>query len=146
MATPRTGRPQYENRHHRRQERDFIGLLEGVFSCKIHKIPYRYKVDAFGTVEGKGRFWFELKQRRTPYDPYMISIRKLWAGTELARVTGCPFYLCLRYPERDYSLKVTPRLLRTLPTGVGGRKDRDDSGDIEPVYFIGLDRFDRITL
>lgn len=146
--TKRDPRPQYENDHHRKQERDFVGYLEWVFRCDIYKVPKRYKVDAMGVrgEKDEGIFWFELKQRRKRWDPYMISVRKLWSGVELARATGMPFYLCIRFPKRDYAGKITPKFLRSLSVGLGGRKDRDDSGDVEPCVFIPLERMERITL
>jgi len=146
--TRKDPRPKYETEAHRKQERDFVGYLEGVFKCKILKVPHRYKVDAIG-VRGEaetGVFWFELKQRRKRWNPYMISVRKLWSGVELARATGMPFYLCIRFPKSDFAGKITPKFLRSLGVGVGGRKDRGDSGDVEPCAFIPLERMDRITM
>ena len=106
------------------------------------QMPKRYPVD-YALIDGPGVFtdWLEIKCRtntRDAYPTYMVSLEKIRAMFDLARFTALPARLVVRWedalgyltlPTSDYEIKM------------GGRRDRDDWQDIEPMAHFHVGSF-----
>lgn len=105
------------------------------------KLPRSYSVD-WALVRGAGVVaWAETKRRRNRREDYptlMLSLNKVREGVALAADTGSKFIVvvewddCVGWIEPD---------LAALSVGIGGRKDRNDPADMEPVVHIPTGSF-----
>lgn len=111
----------------------------------IHKIAKRfYPVDFVGVKRGCVTTFMELKTRHNPrlaYADYMISLTKYLAGAEIARVTGLNFQICVHWIDAVGVWDWRRMQPTNLNIKIGGRRDRGDAADIEPVVHLPLSEF-----
>lgn len=129
-------RPLYETENDRAKEADVVRKLMSP-NDTIHKLPIRYGVDFIMFRNDVPNKWIEVKCRNNPKDKYpdlMISVAKITSGIELSKTTGIPFILVVDWEDCICSL----RIYNTdgMSISWGGRQDRDDTQDMEPVYHI----------
>jgi len=74
----------------------------------------------------------------------MISVYKIWRGRSLAENTGMEFKIVVESDEIYYTVNITENVLLGSKIGIGGRTDRGNDGDVEPMYFIPWDMFQEI--
>jgi hypothetical protein len=132
-------RPQYERDSDLAAEAEVIAAIEDRWSCRAIKLPKSYRLDFALTKGEQVRAWAEIKCRGRRYPTYMLSLHKALAGLEMARATGCPFLLVVRYPDGIVYARMQEEMAQSC--GIGGRKDRGDWQDIEPVVHIPMDHF-----
>lgn len=129
-------RPLYETENDRRREADAVRKLLTPNDV-IHKLPIRYGVD-FIIFRNEAPFKLvEVKCRNNPRDQYpdlMISVAKIVEGIKLSELMGIPFVLVVEWSDCIGSL----RIYNTdgMKVSWGGRNDRGDPQDMEPVYHI----------
>ncbi len=136
-------RPTYERPADLEAEREMIAAVFP--SVVAHKLPVSYRIDylleVYKTSAGIRRAWCECKARNVPfgtYADYMLSLGKFAAGCELARNTGYPLLLIVRWTDCITRHTLDTSTPAAYPIEMGGRKDRDDDQDIEPVVMIPL--------
>lgn len=78
------------------------------------------------------------------YPTYMLD-RHTWGLLKLkCKTEGKPVVLVIGFADGDYYIKITPELVKAVVEGVGGRHDRGDAKDIEPVVHIPIDMFKQV--
>jgi hypothetical protein len=131
-------RPEYETSQDlANQER----LMKAIFPERhYHSLDRKYQLDYLILHPKLMPVWCEVKQRTVEwgtYDTYLISLAKYMMGKRLATETRGQFYLVTGWANgviaaANLSL-MTPI---TYPMAMGGRADRSDAADREPVILI----------
>ena len=102
------------------------------------KLPeIRYVVDAALTIDRYVKGWMEVKCRSGKPDQYthwFISLHKLMKGLSLHDYTGLPFFILFDWDGQSFAARVEDPPRTALEWG--GREDRSDSEDTEPVVLI----------
>lgn len=129
-------RPRYETAYDMADERGVAERLSVLWSCDLRKMPEFYPCDwAFvrsqkvvGLAEGKCR-----KVMSSAYPTLILSLHK-W--TDLQRYAQhTPTLLVARFND---CIKWIPVDGKPREVGIGGRKDRGDWQDTEPVVHIPI--------
>lgn len=134
-------RPVYETPHDIERERAVARLICVTWACIPKKLPRLHCADYLLVRGGKPAGWAEIKTRTHSfgtYSTYIISERKWRALSALSRVSGVPFFLFVRFLDGTYYIN---GLDTDYSVVVGGRNDRNDIKDIEPVAGIDLRHF-----
>jgi len=141
----------YEDDKSLAAERELAATLESKWRCKLHKLPISYHLDYMATrtehceffneTTEKAVSFIELKCRtckHDAFDTYMLALSKLVKARELSQNTGLPVFLGVKWSDRMGFVR-----LNTCQSqlGIGGRKDRKDWQDIEPVVHIPIYQF-----
>ena len=132
-------RPLYESASDRANEQAVADVLLERWRCSAVKLPISYELDYALTRNGTVMAWAEVKCRRVArehYPTYMVSLRKVLAGLAMAERTNLPFLLLVQWT--DALGWVTPAA-RNIQ--LGGRHDRGDSADVEPVIHVPIAEF-----
>lgn len=134
-------RPLYETENDRRREADAVRKIIGPKDT-VQKLPIRYGIDFVVFRDEKPYKWVEVKCRNNPrsqYDDLMISVAKIHEGIRLSQMTGVPFVLLVEWSDCIGSI----RIYNTdgMAISWGGRSDRNDPQDMEPVYHIPTAHF-----
>ena len=107
--------------------------------CRAEKMSTRYEVDYALLRRGKVMAWAEIKCRkniRAKYDTYAVGLRKIMSGQALATATNLPFLLIVRWTDALGWIAPEMNDVRW-----GGRFDRNDAQDIEPMVHIPISAF-----
>jgi hypothetical protein len=135
-------RPLYETADDRSRELAAINRLLRNSGKTVRKLPIRYGVDFAVLKEGEITAWVEVKCRFNDSDKYstlMISAAKVWQGVYTSINTGKPFFVVAEWKDKIGFIKI--KTVEGLFLGFGGRSDRNDAQDVEPVYFIDICKF-----
>ena len=135
-------RPAYETQEDLFREVSFIERLCAVWKCGSRKLPIRYKLDYALLRDGIIRAFLEVKTReytRDHFNSYMISMEKVEAAQEHSRFAGVPAILAVKW--QDEAGYVVLNDLKDVTLGFGGRVDRGDAQDMEPVVYIPISQF-----
>lgn len=139
-------RPIYETDVNISNEESFGDKLISYFKCTLHKLPIKYHVDYMLQRNNKLEAWLEIKCRKTyseQYSEYMLSLDKWLNGNRLAKDTGVPFILAVRFTDCDMILDcriVTDPIVKFQ----GRTKQTRDWQDIEPTVFIPMKYFKKV--
>ena len=138
-------RPIYETSQDLSREHDIGKILKEIWSVDLHKLPRAYYVDWMITKDKDVRGFAELKCRSNPrskYDTFMLSLHKWMHGQQLAAEVSGKFMIVVQWED---GLFYHQQGWCEVTYGVGGRRDRQDEQDIEPVIYIPTYAFKRIT-
>lgn len=138
-------RPLYEKPSDLANELTVINSVSAMAGMEFIKMPIRYSVDYALIKHSRVQAWIEIKCRKniqSAYPTLIISAAKLMEGATLSHYSGKPFYLVVQWADKTGRIKVSD--LKQFRLSVGGRKDRSDLQDIEPVYEIPVDHFEII--
>ena len=135
-----TPRPYYETEHNLNQEKEVVKIMSEEWRSHFYKLPISYHLDYALVRDNRMRGFAEIKCRTNrvdTYPTYMISLLKLIKANELSAETGLPCLLLVQWIDwlgwttfdMDYELSY------------GGRKDRGDGSDVEPVAHFPIDIF-----
>jgi hypothetical protein len=116
-----------------------------MWEVDFHKLPRAYHVDWMLTKRGEAKAFAELKCRNNPRSQYptlMLSMHKWMHGKAMAQEIGGKFLVIVKWSDGIF---YHTQGWCDVTYGVGGRKDRGDSQDIEPVVHIPTDYFKRVT-
>lgn len=136
-------RPYYENDETKAKEAQFANVLCAVWDAELYKMSYKNRIDYLMKCQGKAYAFIEVKCRTNPmkqYPTYMLSLDKWQAGLDLQRNTGKPFILAVQWTDKMAYLPCK-EVIDKVDIGIGGRKDRNDEQDIEPVVLIPIEHF-----
>jgi hypothetical protein len=134
-------RPLYETNETLAAERKVVEFFCAKWKTEAAKLPIAYNVDYVLTRENQVKLWLEVKCRHcksTEYETYFISAKKIVNGLALAESTNVPFYLAIQWQDRVGYLRV---LKGAFDVRIGGRKDRDDWQDVEPMAHFKINDF-----
>jgi hypothetical protein len=139
-------RPRYESDADRTKQNAAAKWIEQHFKCKIIPLsPGLYQVDwaLFRARDNTLRAWAEYKCRGRSYDDHIISVAKMMKGFDLTNATGAEFVLFVENPSGLYSWTARDKE-SALQITIGGRTDRNDPADLEPVVRIPFGQFKRL--
>ena len=123
-------------------------LRQAWHPVSINTLPKKYVLDAFAEFDGGGHAWLEVKCRTvasTTFETYMISYRKIVEGINYADAKGGSFLLVVEWTDGIFACNVHDAMPHTR-MGFGGRKDRDDREDSEPMLLIPVRLFVKIDV
>ena len=123
-------------------ERTALDKACEVWKCVAEKLPMKYELDYLLLREGKGVAWLEIKSRtntRLAYPTYMISLGKIMAARRLSEASQLQSFLLIQWSDACGYIRIDSLL--DFRTAVGGRTDRGDEQDIEPVAMIPVGEF-----
>lgn len=134
------GRPQYETEDDLQEERQIISKLRSALSCQSDKLPISYGLDYSMSRDGNVIAFVEVKRRQNysgTYDTIFVSALKRMKARELTLATGLPCFFVVGFDDGVFMLD-----FKEQPDSIerGGRKDRGDSADMEPVVHYKIER------
>jgi hypothetical protein len=135
-------RPTYETHEDRANELLAASRISAVLNCSPRKLPKRYIVDYVFLKDNKPVAWAEVKCRTNPrnkYDHYMISVHKVLSGMEMAKKTGSVFAVVVMWTDCIGAISISS--VDEYDIIIGGRTDRGDKEDVEPVFMIPVSEF-----
>ena len=135
-------RPIYETDDDLSREARFAAIISDSFKCKLHKMPIRYGLDFAAIKDGRTIGFLETKIRMNPvekYPTYMISLGKFMSAEAITRATSLSCRLAVMWTNGwgFVKMEMTPDVV----VSVGGRRDRGDDQDVEPVCLIPISSF-----
>lgn len=133
-------RPTYESAGDRRNESGVIDRVCRAWSCKAVKLPIQYKLDYALCRIGEVAAFAEVKVRTHTfgtYPTYILSYSKKVAAMQYE----FPCFLIVSFEGdiRYADLKKIDSFVR-----IGGRNDRNDPQDVEPVVHIPMGSFTKL--
>lgn len=141
-------RPIYESQVDLTHENKMKTFLEAKWNCTLHKVPLKYQVDWLA-MRGKDPMAFvEFKHRDklsiNAYPRYMISLDKWMKAKQLCKEVEIPFIMVITFTEGTYYGVFAHNGLHDVTYGFGGRYDRGDAQDVEPMIYLPLKKFMKI--
>jgi hypothetical protein len=133
-------RPLYENEQTLKAEKAVAEQLEKKWRCKLYKLPISYRAD-YLAIRGKPVAVIEIKCRGRKYPKMFLSLHKFLEAKALAEKLSVPFLLVYGFPEGVWWGNVTSY---PLDIEIGGRTDRGDWQDTEPMQLFDLTGFKRL--
>ena len=138
-------RQMYENKESLSLEDDFRQSIEERTKVSLKKLPISYRVD-FAILDGTTVQGFcELKCRAVAsktYDTLILSLGKWEALLNLRRsAENMRSRICVRYTDGDFWYSVREDSPKEVTVKWGGRSDRGDWQDMEPVVHIPISLF-----
>jgi hypothetical protein len=133
-------RPLYENEQTLKAEKAVAEQLEKKWRCKLYKLPISYRAD-YLAIRDKPVAVIEIKCRGRKYPKMFLSLHKFLEAQALAEKLSVPFLLVYGFPEGVWWGNVTQY---PLEIEVGGRTDRGDWQDTEPMQLFDLAGFKRL--
>lgn len=134
-------RPYYESPRDLTNENSVSSVLKEK-GLDFVKMPVSYRLDFAIMRNGKVCGFAEVKTRNNRHDKYptlMISLGKVMAARQLSEATGTRSILFVKFLDGLYWCDfASPFNLE-----IGGRKDRQDNADIEPVAHFAISAFRR---
>lgn len=138
-------RPLYETTESLSEERLVAERIGEAWSCNPVKLARAYQLDFALCRDDAVQAWAEVKVRTKRYPTYMLSLHKWLAAVELHERTGLPALLVVQWPDL-LAYCALSGLRRPLSVTMGGRRDRGDWQDMEPVVHIPLEFFNRVRV
>jgi len=141
-------RPQYERRTDIEHENAARPVIEKSFSCEIKKLdPHKYGFD-WMLYKGKKAFaCAEYKRRWVGFNDYpfiILSAAKFWRAITFGQMLEKGFYFFVEFDDGLYGapFRMKPESISNFfNIGWGGRTDRNDAADAEPVVEIPISKF-----
>ena len=134
-------RPLYETDKDFDNEKRIKRQIEQKKEWKLTKLPKRYYLDFFAFTPQFGQLTavLEVKRRHNTHDKYpdvILSLAKYIKGIEYGDALSVDFLFAVQFNDGLYIHNGTHATLRHLQITFGGRTDRNDPEDIEPVVHI----------
>jgi hypothetical protein len=138
-------RPTYENAASLNNEREVVEYICSRFGLTSDKLPVSYRADYALSKMGKIHAFAEVKCRTNPkdrYPTYMLALGKYMALCEMAKYAQITSRLIVRWADCIGYVDLPCEIDDVV---IGGRTDRNDSADVEPVVHIPISAFTIIT-
>lgn len=136
-------RPIYETKEDLEKEASLGSIISRRWKCRMQKLQPRDPFDYAAVRDGKISAFIEIKNRTNrmlQYPTYMISMTKVVNATMTTISTGLPCFLVVRWIDKIGYINIGN--VETFVT-MGGRIDRSDPQDVEPVCHIDIRTFKR---
>jgi hypothetical protein len=145
-------RPIYETDADLERESTVAEAFEKAWKAKAVKLPIRYSLDFAFTRQDKVFAFAEIKTRKLPMAEmdrrggYDLGFSKWIAAKQFNDASGLPFVLIVKLPDGLYYSMFGEGHNSFKPDDIvmGGRVDRNDSQDIEPMVIIRAERFKKL--
>ncbi len=134
-------RPLYENQIDLSNEAGVVARLCAEWGCQSLKLPMQYRVDFAITKDSRVKAWLEVKCRSRLYSEMILSAGKFMAGQQLAQSTDKPFVVAFCINDHIYWRDCSDDQPEIC---VGGRTDRGDWQDTEPIVMLPFSEFRHI--
>jgi len=134
-------RPEYESQNDRNNEQAIIAVVESKWHCKAQKLKKRLELDFALIRNGKIVAFAEVKQRNVLHDTYKtfaISLHKWLKAKELSEACKIPVFFVIGYKD---GIRWVKHDLTEYEMFMGGRTDRGDAQDVEPMIHIPIKQF-----
>jgi|TARA_R100000482_G_C5084169_1_gene127568 uncharacterized protein YcsI (UPF0317 family) len=136
----------YETKKSLAAEKVFAEDLEKYFQVNLKKLPMQYGLDfiALDKRNKKPQFFLELKERRcnrNTYPTYIISLAKFMKAKEIYRSLNLHTFLCVRWKDVTGYMNMDDIEDHMIDITVGGRYDRNDWQDVEPLLNLEIGKF-----
>jgi hypothetical protein len=134
-------RPLYESGKDREREQQVASWIESRWAVTAQKMPMRYEFD-YMLMRSSMVAIMEIKCRLKKYDTLIISMQKVATMQMYSQQFSVPAVLTICWPNEDpkYTL-LEPARTATYRIEWGGRDDRGDDQDKEPVIHIPVEHF-----
>ena len=137
-------RPLYETAKDLHHEQEIINILSDIWECRFQKLPIAYSMDYSAERDGCIVAFVEIKRRNvkgSQYPSIMVSMNKHLKAKQYDSLTGIKTFFVIAYNDslKYIDLTETPNKITT-----GGRTDRNDHQDVEPVIHYNIDRLTTI--
>jgi hypothetical protein len=132
----------YESPRDRVLEARAASRIASVLGCSNYKIPERYGVDFMFQKSGSVFAWAEVKCRNhnhDKYETYFISADKFCSGFKLVEHFGGRFVIIVGWEDYVGAMSVDSAI--GFKIEMGGRYDRADENDHEPMVHIPVSLF-----
>jgi len=141
-------RPTYESKEDLTHENNIKPVLEAKWNCTLNKLSYKYQLDWLA-MRGKDLMAFvEFKHREKlsigAYPRYMMSLDKWMKAKQLCKEVEIPFIMVITFAEGTYYGVFPHNGLHDVAYMWGGRYDRGDKQDVEPMVLLPLKKFMKI--
>lgn len=136
-------RPVYESPQDRANEEQVISFLSQKWHVQANKNPKFYPVDWSLSKDGEVKAMVEIKVRNRSYPTYIISSRKWADAVQASEALGIPYLLAVCWPEMGKQVVRYIKVAKGIHDRIvhGGRSDRGDSQDMEPMTEISMTKF-----
>jgi len=134
-------RPIYETSSNRAKEHAAAVQFAAIAHCDYVRHDPLFAWDYTFTREGKAVAFIEVKCRTTPstkYAQYMVSESKCVTLCNASKLTGVAAVLLVQWSDCLGWLRIDGI---NWTTATGGRRDRNDPLDIEPMAYFDVDCF-----
>ena len=134
-------RPIYETDEDLKKERSLSDVISKSWKCELQKLQPRDPFDYAAVRDGKVVAFVEMKNRTNEcgkYDTYMISMTKLMHARSIKEATEIQSILAVKWTDSVGWVKLNNI---TAHVTMGGRFDRNDPQDVEPVCHIDMRDF-----
>lgn len=137
-------RPIYENSKTLKAEDRLKERIEVASGWRLHKLPMSHVVDYAATHDGKNEIvgWLELKCRTNDhnrYKTYIVSLNKWRRLVELGELSDANAVLVVEFTDGIWFVSADKSV--PISIAMGGRTDRNDKADIEPLAHIDMREF-----
>jgi hypothetical protein len=144
-------RPLYETPESLERESALAMSLEVLWGVKCRKLPIKYGLD-FALIRDKRVIGFAELKSRNGYSSdeldarggVFLSMDKLEHVARYTSLTGLPVFFVVELKDGIFACKFTDKPKFTL--AFGGRSDRDDWQDVEPIGLISLNQFKKLDI
>lgn len=135
-------RPRYESQADRQNEENFIQRLKTFMGwTDVKKLPVSYHIDRMA-FQGSDVALLEYKRRSLSTEKHFtfsISLLKIRVGVGFAEVMKCPFWLAIEFDDKKFGImNVMDQTKGLLKVEWGGRTDRNDPADLEPMVRFNI--------
>ncbi len=134
-------RPIYETTETHSKELKIANFVADKWKCAMTKTPLRYCVDFMAVRDGLVVAFVEIKCRNYSWEKingwggYMFSLGKYIESKAMAEATGVPFILIVETTTGLYH-QIFKTWDKNPAVQLGGRTDRSDWQDLEPVVIL----------
>ena len=142
-------RPFYETKENTQQEKAVADFASRKWGCDFAKLKKAYALDYAIIRDKKVISFAEIKCRNYNMDRldslggFMLSLHKWLEAKNICQVSGVPFSLLIRTEDGIWWHKTEDFLNDSIT--IGGRYDRGDDQDVEPVVLLKSNRFKKLA-
>ena len=138
-------RRSYETQIDLDNEKSICKRIEAACGMHLRKMSIKYSLDFIGFRNGKAVAVIEVKKRHNSYSRYptlILSLAKYNRGVEFYRVNDLKFIFCVQFEDGYFFYEYQNE--DKFDVQIGGRTDRNDAEDIEPVVHIPIVRMKKL--
>ena len=140
-------RQAYETTKDQELEKNVITYACKIWNCEAVKTPKFYPLDWTLQQNRQIKGFVEVKYRKKSYPTYLLSAHKWQAAINLSEMLNIPAILLICWPDENGNrIVIYTQMKRGTHSSIvhGGRNDRNDDQDTEPMVEINLDNFKRL--